>query len=147
MPRKNLTDVVKKAPNIELDELSKIVSSYIVNKDMEKTYKEQANADNTRIKSAMEILNITECKSEDGRMIAKVSEQKKESFREEELIGFLKKNNISDDIVKTKEYIDYDELEDALYNNRIPSELVKSMNDYKDVTITKVLRVSKVKGE
>ena len=147
MPRKNLLDTLKEAPTIDLKELSKIVTSYITNKDLEKEYKDLASAENTKIKTAMENLDITECESSDGTMIAKVSEQKKESFREDELIAFLKENGVADDIVKTKEYIDFDALEDALYKEKIPADIVQHMNDYKDVTITKVLRISKKKGD
>lgn len=82
MQRKNLSGVIsenalKEAPGINKDELSRIISSYITNKDLEKEYKDQASVENTRIKSIMEQLNITECESSDGLNIAKVSEQKR----------------------------------------------------------------------
>ena len=150
MPRKNLSGVVsenalKEAPRINKDELSRIISSYITNKDLEKEYKDQASVENTRIKSIMEQLNITECESSDGLNLAKVSEQKKESFREDELIEHLKQNNVADDIVKTKEYIDYDALENAIYKETISSDIVTGMNAFKDIVVTKVLRISKNK--
>jgi hypothetical protein len=148
MPRKNLMDTTKESkPTVNVSELSKIISSYIANKDLEKEYKDLASAENTRIKTIMEEMDISECEDAEGNNVAKVTEQKKETFIEERLIQFLKDNGYTKDIVKTKEYVDMDALESAIYHGIIPESVVKEMADCKEVKITKVLRVSKKKGE
>lgn len=153
MARKRLLDEVlpgfevkRKTVNADTEELSRIISSYITNKDLEKEYKDLASAENTRIKSIMETLNISECADKDGMNLAVVSEQKKETFIEDRLIQFLKDNGYAKDIVKTKEYVDMDALESAIYHNEIPESVVKEMQDCKEVKITKVLRIKK-KGD
>ena len=148
MPRKNLMNITKESkPVVNISELSKIISSYITNKDLEKEYKDLASTENTRIKTIMEELDISECEDAEGNNVAKVTEQKKETFIEERLIQFLKDNGYAKDIVKTKEYVDMDALESAIYHERIPASVVAEMADCKETKITKVLRISKKKGE
>lgn len=148
MPRKNLMNITKESkPAVNISELSKIISSYITNKDLEKEYKDLASTENTRIKAIMEELDISECEDAEGNNVAKVTEQKKETFIEERLIQFLKDNGYAKDIVKTKEYVDMDALESAIYHEVIPESVVKEMADCKETKITKVLRISKKKGD
>jgi hypothetical protein len=71
---------------------------------------------------------------------------KSETFIEEALIEFLKKNNVASDIVKTKEYVDFDALESAIYHERISPELVKEMASCKETKTTTVLRIKQKKG-
>lgn len=146
MSRKNLFEEVRKESNLDMNELKKIISSYNTNKSLESEYKDLASADNTRIKVMMEQMGISECEDIKGEVKAKVTEQKKESFIEDALIQLLKETGNADNIVKTKEYVDMEELESAIYHNKIPSDVVKQMDACKEVKVTKVLRLSKIKG-
>ena len=67
--------------------------------------------------------------------------RKTETFIEDKLIDFLKANGVADKIVKTKEYVDFDALESAIYHEVIPTDVVKEMASCKDVKVTKVLRI------
>jgi hypothetical protein len=89
--------------------------------------------------------NLTEVSTSLGT--AKITEQEKVTFIEDKLIEFLKSNNIADNIVKTKEYVDFDALESAIYNGKISDELVQSMSECQEKKVTTVLRISKKKGE
>lgn len=148
MPRKNSMNITKESkPVVNISELSKIISSYITNKDLEKEYKDLASTENTRIKAIMEEMDISECEDAEGNNIATVTEQKKETFIEPRLIQFLKDNGYAKDIVKTKEYVDMDALESAIYHGVIPESVLAEMSDCKETKITKVLRIKAVKGD
>ena len=125
------------------DELISIIESYIGNKEKEDEYKKKASAENTQIKSIMKELDIVSCETSLGT--AKITDQKRETFIEDDLIQYLKDNNVADDIIKTKEYVDFDALESAIYNERIPEDIVKGMSKCKEVKTVSVLRISKNK--
>ena len=138
------TEVTKEVPNNNQSDLKEIVESYIYNKDKEAFYKKQASSENTQIKAIMEDLNIDKFDADTGSAI--ISERTSEDFIEYKLIDFLKKNGVADGIIKTKEYVDFDALESAIYHETIPTEIVREMASCKEVKVTKVLRVKK-KGE
>lgn len=125
-------------------DLALLIESYIENKQNEKIYKDNASVENTQIKELMKSLNLSEFSTALGT--ATITEQKSETFIEEALIDFLKKNNVASDIVKTKEYVDFDALESAIYHERISSELVKEMASCKETKTTTVLRIKQKKG-
>jgi len=139
------TDTPGKQNLLPSSALEKLVESYIVNKRNEEDFKKQASAENTQIKELMHEYNLTEVSTSLGT--AKITEQEKVTFIEDKLIEFLKSNNIADDIVKTKEYVDFDALESAIYHGKISDELVQSMSDCQEKKVTTVLRISKKKGE
>lgn len=66
-------------------------------------------------------------------------------FNEDRLIEFCKQNNI--DVVRTKEYIDGNELERLIYNGAISKELMLEMDKCKDSKTRETLRCTKEKGE
>ena len=125
------------------EELIPIIESYIGNKEKEDEYKKKASAENTQIKSIMKELDIVSCETSLGT--AKITDQKRETFIEDALIQYLKDNNVAGDIIKTKEYVDFDALESAIYNERIPEDIVKGMSSCKEVKVVSVLRISKNK--
>lgn len=147
--RKNLsetnnTDSAVKQNLVASDSLTKLVESYIVNKQNENEYKKQASAENTQIKEIMAQYGMSSVETELGT--ATLSEQKRESFIEEKLIEFLKERGLEDGIVKTKEYVDFDSLESAIYHEVISGDNLKDMSNCKEVTITQVLRIKAKKG-
>lgn len=125
--------------------LKSLIESYIINKQNEDDFKKAASAENTQIKEMMHEYKITEYDTDLGT--AKITEQEKITFIEDKLIEFLKKNNLADDIVKTKEYVDFDALESALYHDKISDELKKQMATCQEKKVTTVLRISKKKGD
>ena len=137
-------DVSEVKESYQNDDLKILVEKYIENKDHETYYKNLASAENTQIKEIMAELKIDKIDTSRGSAI--VSEQKRENFIEESLIDFLKKNGKADGIVKTKEYVDYDALESAIYNEKIPTDMLSAMSSCKEVKTVKVLRIKK-KGE
>lgn len=150
MSRKSLLDVSEqnsaKSQNlVPSSSLKSLVESYIVNKQKEAEYKKAASAENTEIKEIMTQNNIFDVATDLG--IARLSEQNTTTFVEEKLIAFLKENNLNKGIVKTKEYVDYDALESALYHNEISDELKKQMASCQETKTTLVLRIKTKKGD
>lgn len=140
------TEIAEDSKSIDrFDELATLIESYILNKENEKIYKDNASAENTQIKEIMHDRNLTEFSTNMGT--AKITEQVKETFIEEALIDFLKNNGVADDIVKTKEYVDFDALESAIYHEKISNDLVKEMASCKETKVTTVLRINKKKGD
>lgn len=59
------------------------------------------------------------------------------SFDEEKLIDLLKSYDI--DAIRTKEYVDEDLLENAIYNGQVPTEVVEAIRKLEKTKITVVL--------
>ena len=123
------------------DKLKHLVKDYIVNKEREKEFKDAASIQNTQIKVIMSELNIKEFETDNGKVV--LSDRKTEDFNEERLIQFLKERGLESDIIKTKEYVDFDALESAIYHDIISGDNLKDMNSCKDVKVTQVLRINK----
>lgn len=121
------------------DKLRYLVKDYLINKEREKEYKDAASIQNTQIKVIMSELNIKEFETDNGKVV--LSDRKTEDFNEEKLIKFLKERGIENDIIKTKEYIDFDALESAIYHDKISGDNLKDMDSCKDVKITQILRI------
>lgn len=123
------------------DKLRYLVKDYLINKEREKEFKDAASIQNTQIKVIMSELNIKEFETDNGKVV--LSDRKTEDFNEAKLIEFLKARNIAGDIIKTKEYVDFDALESAIYHEAITGDNLKDMESCKDVKITQVLRINK----
>ena len=61
-----------------------------------------------------------------------------ESLDEDRVIEILKANKIKG-IVKTKQYIDEDALEEAIYKGRLDADIIKQINNTKIVSTTNAL--------
>ncbi len=122
-------------------ELSELVPRYYTNNTEMKKYKKLADADNKKIKEVMNLLNLTEY--EVGGITAKISVSKRVDLLEDVLMEKIKVLGV-EGIIKTKEYIDMDALEDALYHGRIsPATLAQAQVEKEVVT----LRVNKKKAK
>ena len=76
--------------------------------------------------------------------IAKLSKRETESMNEAKLIELLKSENLTSTI-KTKEYVDMDMLEKAIYAGDIPQDVLLKMESCKEVKTTVTLSVKKKK--
>ena len=127
---------------MSIDKLQQLIPQYAMNKAELDSYEKICKRDNEEIKSLMFELGIDEAESED--YVAKRTVQKRENINEAKLLEIAHHYGIPE-IVKVKEYIDYDALENALYNNLIPTEAVLEMNNAKTVKEVVTLRVTKRK--
>ena len=121
--------------------LEELIVTYAENKSEMGSYKKLVNRDNALIKELMQEQKITE-KEVDGWQ-AKITTKKSESFNEDKLLAIAKERNL--DIIKTKEYIDMDTMEELIYNGVITKEDLLEIAKAKEVKETIELRVKKVK--
>lgn len=127
-------------------ELGELIDTYALNKNELDSYKKLCDEDNKKIKDMMleaELKNYAT-----GSFKATCSETVKQTFDENMLIGVIKNNDIPDSlgIIKTREYIDEDALEAAIYNGLIPENVIKEIGGCMTEKVSYALRVSKVKG-
>lgn len=121
------------------EKLSQLLPVYEANKSEMDSYKKLVDKDNKEIKAIMLGAELGEFIVDDIKASCSVSER--EDFIEEALIAKLKEMKIRG-IVKKKEYVDMDALENAIYSGKIDAALLADCQTKKEVV---TLRVSKVK--
>lgn len=124
-----------------LEKLNKLVPQYAQTKQQADTYKKQSDKENAEIKSIMTSLALQHYEAGGYKVVRSV--QKRESINEEQLIEIAHKYNIPD-VIKTKEYIDFDALEKAIYDGNISQDILLEMDKAKDVKHVVQLRISKL---
>lgn len=117
------------------EELKELIRLFYEDKQQLDNYKKSTDESNTKIKEYMTELNLTEFKDED--LTAKISIQNRESFNEARLLDKLSVLNVPG-VIKTREYVDMDALEDAIYNGLVDASELTSCKDTKTVTTLKV---------
>ena len=132
-------------PGFDLETLKSICANYISIKAEADKYDKLAKSDNAEIKRQMFALHLKSCDTDLGTV--KISEQESKSFREDDLIQYLKDNGVADGIVKMKEYVDMEALESAIYHEKLSKEVVAGMSSCEDKKVTIKLLISKKKGE
>ena len=123
-------------------ELKELLPVYYDNKQNLDYYKKQCDAENAKIKELMREQDIKDF--EVNGIVAKYVIQNKESMNEEALIKLLKERGYNA-AIKTKEYVDMDVLEHALYHDMIDKDTVVMMDKCREVKEVVQLRVSKKK--
>ena len=129
---------------MKLEDLDVLIPQYASNKAEMDSYKKLCDKDNAKIKSIMKNFVVDKYETEDYKASYIVSHR--ETINEEMLLEIAHNHGISE-IIKTKEYIDFDALENALYNDRIPKDVVLEMDKAKEVKQVISLRVDKKKKE
>lgn len=128
---------------MRLDDLNTLIPQYAMNKSELDDYKKICEKENAQIKSIMADFALQHFEA--GGYKASYSVSTRESMNEELLLQIAHKNHIEDLIVKTKEYIDFDALESAIYNGIISEDVLLEMDKAKEVKEVVTLRVTKVK--
>lgn len=129
---------------MKLSDLDTLIPRYAQNKSEMESYKKICDKENAQIKAVMKSFVVPSY--ETGGYKATYIVSKRETMNEEMLLEIAHMHGISE-IVKTKEYIDYDALEHAIYNGQISDEVLMEMDKAKEVKEVVTLRVSKVKNE
>ena len=122
--------------------LENLIEHYYDFKNRADNLKKAAEEDNKQIKDLMLELNTDEYITENG-LQAKITISNRESFREQELLQKLRDLNQYEaiDLIPT---INYDKLEDLIYNGKIDAAVLSEFKETKEVV---TLKVSKKKGE
>lgn len=127
---------------MELKALDSLIPQYAANKREKDGYEKLCAAENTQIKAIMQ--NFAVQHYEAGGYKAVYSIQRRESVDEERLIEIAHQYGISE-VIKTKEYIDFDALENAIYHGRIPDDVIVEMNSATTVKEIPTLKITKIK--
>ena len=117
--------------------LNELIPAYYTNKERLENYKRLVEKQNKDIKELMEDESVYEI----DEYRANVSISTRVSMDEAQLLMILKANNI--DVIKTREYVDMDELENKIYHNDIPKDVLKLIGECKSEKEVKTLRVTK----
>ena len=122
------------------DRLMELIPIFGENKVIADQYKKAVDKDNKEIKAIMEELQISEFIVDEWE--AKKSVQNRESFNENDLLKILKDADINaDGLIKQREYVDMDELENRLYKGELNAALLAPAQQRKRVVVLKVKKV------
>lgn len=116
--------------------LDSTINCFYEDKKLADKYKKSSEAYNAQIKELMSTMKTTMFETSTG-LIAKLITQNRESFIDELLLAKIKELDIPG-IIKTKEYVDMDALENAIYNGQLNASELSSCREIKQVVTLKV---------
>lgn len=123
------------------EKLEDLIEHYYTNKLEADSYKKIVDKDNAAIKEIMLQEKLSEMTTKDG-IKATCSISEKESFVEDALIEKIKSLGVKG-IIKKKEYVDMEALENAIYHGQLNAAELASCQEKKQVV---TLRVSRAKN-
>ena len=123
-------------------DLKELVLLYAHTKAEMDDYKKLCDKHNKEIKKLMSEQNLN--KFEADEYTANYQVQKRETMNEDMLLQIAHSYNLNN-IIKTKEYIDFDELESAIYKGDISPDILAEMNKAREIKEVEVLKITKAK--
>ena len=126
-------------------ELEEAIDTYALNKSEKDSYDKLVKEDGDKIKSMMCNAELLKYSTKTNTISYVV--QHRQSFDEAKLIGIIHANNLPQSlgIIKTKEYIDEDALESAIYKGEISEEVMEQIQSCLESKDVVTLRLSKSK--
>ena len=118
--------------------LGKLLREYQKSDSMVKSLKEEMDVKNKQIKDLMKELGYKSFSTKDVK--GTVSYSQRETLNEALMIPFLKGKEI-EGVIKTKEYVDLVQLENAVYNGVVKAEELKPFQTIKEVVTLKVQKI------
>ena len=125
------------------ERLTKLLPIYHMQKSEMDSIKKVVDKENAEIKTLMRESNLPEFVAGDIKATCSVSER--EDFIEEALIVKLKEMKVRG-IVKKKEYVDMDALENAIYNGKIDAAALADCQTKKEVVTLRVTKLKRKEG-
>lgn len=122
------------------NKLDELIPLYYEHNELVKKHKKVADKANKEIKEIMAEQGITEFAT--NGLVATVSVSERVDLMEDVLIEKIKELGIKG-IIKTKEYVDMDALETALYNGLINPAMLAQAQTKKEVVTLRVKREKK----
>lgn len=137
----------KSEPDIVTMNVMDLIPQYGKHKEELDKLKKQCDEENKTIKVCMAQEEKKELES--GGYQVKYIIQNRETFNEEMLIDYLHQKRemtaFCYDIIKTKEYIDFDALEKAIYNGFFDANDLAEFDKAREIKQVETIRISKVK--
>ena len=128
---------------IQNQKLDTLIPQYAQNKLELDSYKKICDKENAQIKSIM--AELSDNTYEAGVYRATYSVSTRETMNEEKLLEILGDSARDMGIIKTKEYVDFDALEKAIYDGKISDNTLLEMDKAKESKEVVTLRVTKIK--
>lgn len=128
-----------------MNNLEQLIDAYALNKNELDSYKKICDAENAEIKALMTELELDKASTED--YTATLSIQHRETMDEDKLLEVLRNAGYADIVIRTKEYVDMDLLESAIYHEMIDKDTLLAMQRCKEVKEVQTLKISKRKKE
>lgn len=145
---KNTTSSYEEMEELE-EELETLIPTY-GSLDFElKNIKKKADGFKERIKTIVKSLGVKTYRAEDYEIT--YTEAERVSFKEDKLLIRLKEIVANKDLkefeglIKTKEYVDMDVLENLLYHNKFDEAEISSISSCQEIKNIPTLKVKKVK--
>lgn len=145
---KNTTSSYEEMEELE-EELETLIPAY-GSLDFElKNIKKKADGFKERIKTIVKSLGVRTYRAEDYEIT--YTEAERVSFKEDKLLIRLKEIVANKDpkefegLIKTKEYVDMDVLENLLYHNKFDEAEISSISSCQEIKNIPTLKVKKVK--
>ena len=145
---KNATSSYEEMEELE-EELETLIPTY-GSLDFElKNIKKKADGFKERIKTIVKSLGVKTYRAEDYEIT--YTEAERVSFKEDKLLIRLKEIVANKDLkefeglIKTKEYVDMDVLENLLYHNKFDEAEISSISSCQEIKNIPTLKVKKVK--
>lgn len=117
--------------NLKENMLNAAIQNFYEDKQKVDEFKKSVDYYSKEIKDLMKELSIKEFKTDDG-LTAKITIRHKDSFNENALINKLKLLGITSPI-KMIETIDYDALENSIYNNEFDAREIMDCRESKEI--------------
>ena len=127
------------------DELEVLTAQYVQACENATAADATKKALNATIKELFSQYGIKKFLTEDGKSFT-ITVQHKTSFDEDKLLAFCKNTGIPN-LVKTKEYVDMEAFESAMYNHQVNPEAVKEYQIKKPDVVTLKYTQKKVLNE
>lgn len=122
--------------------LEALIPKFAENKSQLDKYEKLCEADKTEIKQTMADYALQRYETDNYTATRSVSER--ESFNEAMLLDIVRAFDTPElGLIKTKEYVDFDALEAAIYNDRLGKDNLLDIQKAKETKIVVTLRVSK----
>lgn len=127
-----------------MENLNELVKAYISTKNDADDLKKVADRQNAQIKKIMSENNYEEYIT-DNNYVAKYLVQTRTSMNEDMLLEKLKMlDDIPDGLIKTKEYVDTDMLENLIYKGDLDKDILDKISSCVTKKEVVQLRISKV---
>lgn len=125
-----------------MNNLEQLIDAYALNKNELDSYKKICDAENAEIKALMTELELDKASTEN--YTATLSIQHRETMDEDKMLEVVRNSGLSH-LIRTKEYVDMDLLEDELYHNKIDADTMAAMNRCWSTKEVQVLKITKKK--
>lgn len=129
-----------------MSSLNELIKAYIVTKNDADDLKKVASRQNEEIKQLMSDADYETYETDNG-YVARYCVSTRTNIDEDKLLTTLKAlNDLPDNLIKTKQYVDMDVLENLMYRGDLDDDILDKISKCADEKEVVTLRISKKKN-